>query len=69
MVNSHPPFVYVENHRVVGLVPEDPFVYGQTQYARLSEKRKLDDIGGVTSLTPSTRMMSGTKLVIRRMDT
>ena len=23
VVNSHPPFVYVENHRVVGLVPEE----------------------------------------------
>jgi len=26
IVNSHPPFVYVENHRVVGLDPADPFV-------------------------------------------
>src|SRR5690606_17800698 len=24
ILNSHPPFVYVENHHVVGLVPEDP---------------------------------------------
>lgn len=28
IVNSHPPFVYVENDQVVGYVPEDPFVYG-----------------------------------------
>jgi len=28
-VNSGPPFVYVENHRVVGLDPDDPFVMGQ----------------------------------------
>ncbi|MEX2335675.1 MAG: hypothetical protein WD555_00215 [Fulvivirga sp.] len=29
VLNSHPPFVYVENHNVVGLTPEDPFVYGK----------------------------------------
>ena len=29
MVNSGPPFVYVENHRVVGLDPADPFVEGK----------------------------------------
>jgi arylsulfatase A-like enzyme len=47
VVNSHPPFVYVENHRVVGLVPEDPFVYGQMANTQVfPEKRKLDDIGG-----------------------
>ena len=47
VVNSHPPFVYVENHRVVGLVPEDPFVYGQMANTEVyPEKRKLDDIGG-----------------------
>jgi len=38
VVNSHPPFVYVENHRVVGLVPEDPLVY--------PEKMGLNWIGG-----------------------
>ena len=27
VVNSHPPFVYVENHRVVGWDPTDPLVY------------------------------------------
>ena len=27
VVNSHPPFVYVENHRVVGLAPDDPETY------------------------------------------
>jgi len=47
VVNSHPPFVYVENHRVVGLVPEDPFVYGQRANTPFyPEKRKFDDIGG-----------------------
>lgn len=28
-VNSGPPFIYVENHSVVGYDPEDPFVRGQ----------------------------------------
>ncbi|MBT5901372.1 MAG: arylsulfatase [Opitutaceae bacterium] len=47
VVNSHPPFVYVENHRVVGLVPEDPFVYDQLAKTEVfPEKRKLSDIGG-----------------------
>jgi arylsulfatase A-like enzyme len=30
VVNSHPPFVWVEDHRVVGLDPADPLVYGGT---------------------------------------
>jgi len=47
VVNSHPPFVYVENHRVVGLVPDDPFVYGQkAKTQEIHEKLRLDDIGG-----------------------
>ena len=29
IVNCIPPYVYVENHRVVGLDPDDPFVYGE----------------------------------------
>ncbi|MBM3891245.1 MAG: arylsulfatase, partial [Verrucomicrobia bacterium] len=28
VVNSHPPFVLIENHRVLGLDPADPLVYG-----------------------------------------
>jgi len=28
VVNSHSPFVFVENHRVLGLDPDDPLVYG-----------------------------------------
>jgi arylsulfatase A len=47
VVNSHPPFVYVENHRVVGLVPDDPFVYGETAKTEwFPEKRAIDQIGG-----------------------
>ncbi|MAZ27053.1 MAG: arylsulfatase [Cytophagaceae bacterium] len=29
VLNSHPPFVYVENHTVVGLTDDDPMVYGK----------------------------------------
>ncbi len=29
VLNSHPPFVYVENHKVVGLEEDDPMVYGE----------------------------------------
>lgn len=47
VVNSHPPFVYVENHRVVGLVPDDPFVYGKKAKTKeYREKMKIDEIGG-----------------------
>ncbi len=45
-VNSHPPFVYVENHHVVGLVPEDPFVYGETAKTQIIEEKMIRDIGG-----------------------
>ena len=47
VVNSHPPFVYVENHRVVGLVSDDPLVYGErAKTQEFPEKRRLDQIGG-----------------------
>ena len=47
VVNSHPPFVYVENHRVVGFDKADPFVYGQKAQTRVfEEKFKTDAIGG-----------------------
>ena len=47
VVNSHPPFVYVENHRVVGLTGDDPFVYGQPAETRLfEEKFGIREIGG-----------------------
>jgi arylsulfatase A len=46
-VNSYPPFVYVENHRVVGLDPEDPFVMDQPSVTRkFPEKGGYDQIGG-----------------------
>lgn len=47
VLNSHPPFVYVENHRVVGLTEEDPMVYGKTADTRyFPEKFGIDVIGG-----------------------
>lgn len=47
VVNSHPPFVYVENHNVVGLTEDDPFVYGKKANTKeVFEKMNLDDIGG-----------------------
>ncbi len=47
VVNSHPPFVYVEDYRVVGLDPDDPLVYGQTAETRIfDEKMKINEIGG-----------------------
>ncbi|MCK7591868.1 arylsulfatase [Subsaxibacter sp. CAU 1640] len=29
VLNSHPPFVYVENYKVVGLTEDDPLIYGK----------------------------------------
>ncbi|MGE9269887.1 MAG: sulfatase-like hydrolase/transferase, partial [Verrucomicrobiales bacterium] len=47
VVNSHAPFVYVENHRVVGLLPDDPLVYGKrAKTKKIPEKMQLDVIGG-----------------------
>jgi arylsulfatase A len=50
VVNSHPPFVYVENHRVVGLRADDPLVYGKkAETAVLPEKMGLNLIGGAAA--------------------
>ncbi len=47
VVNSHPPFVYVENHKVVGLVEDDPFVFGKNAATRVfPEKMGINQIGG-----------------------
>ena len=47
VVNSHPPFVYVENHAVVGLAADDPFVFGKKAKTReFFEKMGLSQIGG-----------------------
>lgn len=47
VLNSHPPFVYVENHQVVGWTEDDPFVYGKRAKTRVfDEKMGIDEIGG-----------------------
>ena len=47
VVNSHPPFVYVENHRVVGLVEDDPIVYGKPAKTKTyPEKMGVGKMGG-----------------------
>ena len=47
VVNSHPPFVYVENYRVVGHVKDDPFVFGKKAKTReFFEKMGYTQIGG-----------------------
>ena len=47
VVNSHPPFVYVENDRVVGYTPDDPFVYGKKSVTKpMPEKSPYKEIGG-----------------------
>jgi len=47
VVNSHPPFVYVEDRRVVGWTPDDPFVMGRKAATReFQEKMGLEVIGG-----------------------
>jgi len=69
-VNSHPPFVYVENHRVVGLDPNDPFVYGKRANTEVfPEKRKLNDIGGADAAHALYRdRMVGTELTNKSVE-
>ncbi len=51
VVSSHPPFVFVENHRVVGLDPADPFVFGAAAKGKIytqvfPEKKNIEAVGG-----------------------
>ncbi len=49
LVNSGPPFVYVENHEVVGYTPDDPFVYGDQTLVSKTEvypDKTMGIIGG-----------------------
>lgn len=41
VVNSHPPFVWVEDHRVVGLDPADPLKYGGKAQTRMFPEKML----------------------------
>ncbi|MCZ6674395.1 MAG: sulfatase-like hydrolase/transferase [Verrucomicrobia bacterium] len=70
VVNSHPPFVYVENHRVVGLVPDDPFVYGETAKTQVfPEKRRIDEIGGADAAHALYKdRMVGTRLTEKSVE-
>lgn len=48
--SSHPPFVYVENHRVIGYNPKDPFVFGKKAKTDFFyEKLDMSVIGGADS--------------------
>ncbi len=50
LVNSAPPFVYVENHSVVGYTPDDPFVMNQKANTQeFPEKFRLTMYGGATA--------------------
>ena len=47
VVNSHPPFVYVENHYVLGLDPGDPFVFDSVAKTPIHEEKMfINQIGG-----------------------
>jgi len=70
VVNSHPPFVYVEDHRVVGLVPDDPLVFGKRARTRVfPEKMGIDQVGGAAAAHAlyDDRMV-GTRLTEKAVD-
>ncbi len=47
LVNSQPPFVYVENHMVVGHDPDDPFIFGEASVTQqFPEKNWQGKFGG-----------------------
>lgn len=63
VLNSHPPFVYVENHRVVGLTPEDPLVYGEKAATEdFPEKWNIEIGGGAAAHELYKDRMVGTTL-------
>ncbi|MEK6234451.1 MAG: sulfatase-like hydrolase/transferase, partial [Planctomycetales bacterium] len=70
VVNSHPPFVFVENHRVVGLAAEDPFVYGKAAKTQaFPEKMGLTQIGGADAAHALYRDESvGTRLMEKSVE-
>ena len=60
VVNSHPPFVYVENHRVVDHDPSDPFVYDTPAKTHpYLEKMGIDQIGGADAAHAAYRRLHG----------
>ncbi len=52
VVNSHPPFVYMENRRIVGLDPSDPLIYqrGGKTYGKEYHKKHTSPHRGMASL-------------------
>ena len=46
VVNSSPPYVWVEDHRVVGLEPGDPLVYGGTPPTKLFPEKTMRGLSG-----------------------
>ncbi len=66
VVNSIPPYVWVEDHRVVGLEPTDPIVPGGTQYAERFPEKGLGRLGGGRAAHRAYRdRQAGTTLVAR----
>jgi arylsulfatase A len=70
VVNSHPPFVYVENHNVVGLIQNDPFVYNQKAETQVfQEKMGITQIGGAKAAHALYEdQMVGTKLTEKSVE-
>lgn len=70
VVNSHPPFVWVENHEVLGKVADDPFVYGKNaETEAFSEKRGINQIGGAKAAHALYKdRMVGTKITEKSVD-
>jgi arylsulfatase A-like enzyme len=46
VVNSSPPHVWVEDHRVVGLDPKDPIVYGGVEATQAFPAKNTDGLSG-----------------------
>ncbi len=70
VVNSHPPFVYVENHRVVGLAADDPLIFGTKAVTQeFPEKMGLGQIGGAQAAHKLYEdRMVGTRLTERSVE-
>ena len=77
LVNSHAPFVYVENHHVVGLDPQDPFVLrtGKDDPLPSSPVQAFPEKGGIGRWAGARRAhelyrdeMVGTKLTEKAID-
>ena len=70
VLNSHAPFVYVENHHVVGFEASDPFVYGERPLTdSFPEKFDMKVIGGAAKAHSLYKdRMVGTTLVEKAID-